>query len=133
MNTDKDTDRLNFAIKKRWLRRSRQEGIMRKNKELAKLMGWTNHGHGYWNNPRGRMSSLPVYDTDLNAMSDVWVALDEQGLFDDFWRTYWGIGIHAGTQETLSAAIYIFLTDPIGQLEAATAVLRQANTSLKTA
>jgi len=60
----------------------------------------------------------PDYDTDLNAMREVWKVLKEQELWDDFQTEY--ISLHNLWD------LYDFLNDPLGQMKAAIKVLREA-------
>ena len=78
----------------------------------------------HWSGSSENCRRWPDYDTDLNAMREVWAVLKERGLWDEFllaWQmdkdkssSYW------------RAWIYAFLNDLPGQITAAIKVLKEA-------
>lgn len=96
-------------------------------RELAELMGWTfkeEPGTGgkilYWLDPQGELEKVPEYDTDWNAMKEVWKTLEKRGLWDRFiveWPN--DSGIFHPTQ------VYQFLNDLPSQVKAAIKVLKE--------
>lgn len=106
--------------------------------ELAELMGWT-HNDDCWINPKGRYNLynpnyVPAYDTDLNAMREVWKVLKEWGLWDDFIGEFNAIHISGRNPSYILHAIifqpwfiFQFLNDLPGQVQAAIKVLKGAN------
>lgn len=76
--------------------------------------------------PGCTFSKLPAYDTDLNAMREVWKFLKVRGLFDRFWKTYWGMSVKPFHVENLGACFYHMNNDLPGQVKAAIKVLKEA-------
>lgn len=95
---------------------------------LAKLLEWTDHRHGYWNNPQGKMSDPPAYDTDLNAMREVWHVLKERRLWEAFVAKWTGVYSEDKPILFLDAPAWLdaFLNDLSGQIKAAIKVLKEA-------
>ena len=74
--------------------------------------------------------AIPSYDTDYNAMAEVWKVLKERGLWVAFlreWETH--MGIHLGWAEGVGLEpdmVYDFLNDLPGQIDAAIKVMKEA-------
>ncbi|MEE8470093.1 MAG: hypothetical protein V3S51_02050 [Dehalococcoidia bacterium] len=116
---------------------------------LAELMGWTiqkpdtpcchdksckNNSKYRWIRPNGHPATrefmlpesadfwLPAYDTDLNAMREVWKVLKERGLWDEFLYR-WDCQTDGDEPEWTESKTYHFLNDLSGQVKAAIKVL----------
>jgi len=77
--------------------------------------------------PDAPWSAAPDLEHDLNALAEVWKVLKEKGLWEEFWRTYSGMGVHpVGVNDTIAKSVHLFLTDTKGQIEAARDVLKEA-------
>lgn len=98
------------------------------NAVLAELLGWEyQDGSFVWGSTSETWrANVPAYDTDLNAMAEVWKVLWEKELWYEFWITW-----RRDTKEEIRhppsmgwySATYHFLTDPKGQVKAAIQVL----------
>ena len=99
-------------------------------RELAELMGWKcpvdtrgdSQPTHLWMKPDGGWGHLPAYDTDLNAMREVWAVLKERGLWGRFQSTY----INDVTEFLDDEFLYSFLNDLPGQVTAAIKVFEEA-------
>ncbi len=100
-------------------------------RELAELMGWTHveePGMGgtliYWLSPQDKSEKFPKYDTDRNAMREVHKVLHERGLWDEFLDCWHGGDLPFGAFNEYSA-MWVFLNDLPGQVQAAIQVLKE--------
>ena len=109
---------------------------------LAELMGWAEcqnkpifhtdlqHRH-CWSPPKGttkwgkHVAGFPAYDTDLNAMREVWKVLKERVLWDDF-IAYWQSKGTFKWDYMKPNEVYDLFNDPTGQIKAAIEVLKEA-------
>ena len=105
---------------------------MDNNQVLAELLGWDQltdaEGDPYWRDPeRSYPHDMPEYDTDHNAMLDVWEVIQERGLWKDFLATWYFKKRHVVEYEFLikDDDLYRFLNDQPGQVEAAIKVLQE--------
>ena len=102
---------------------------------LAELMGWileirvisppgqipADAVEGWWP-PGGKCTAkLPAYDTDLNAMREVWKVLKERGRWEDFYIAW----AKMGDGDTSIDGFLQFLNDLPGQIKAAIKVLKE--------
>ena len=99
-----------------------------RNVKLAELLGWTVccYKEHFWEDPNGNVADIPDYNTDLNAMREVWKVLKERGLWGEFlseWAKAQGIETWSSGVELDRNMLYDFLTDLPGQVEAAIKVL----------
>ena len=108
-----------------------------RNAVLAELMGWefkerkssdSSIATDYWRKESyGSIlirEAPPTYDTDHNAMAEVWKVLKEKGLWSEFYRT-WDVEIDNCHTLSAPAVFYRFLTDPQSQIEAAVKVIKE--------
>ena len=101
------------------------------NKELAELLGWhqnkarwpRKYGETWLSPNRKRWNRVPRFDTDLNAMREVWTVLKERGLWGKFQSAY----VNDVTEFLDDEFLYSFLNDLPGQVEAAIKVLKENN------
>jgi len=106
---------------------------------LAELMGWklTADPYNHWkfilidhlgdmviggNDAEEVWEDIPVYDTDLNAMREVWKVLKERGLWDSFMEAWFA---QLPIMDSVELWLYTFLNDLPGQVEAAIKVLEK--------
>jgi len=106
--------------------------MSKETQELAELLGWKFEGRkigsmtymeGWWS-PEGKNAIYPDYDTDLNAMREVWKVLYERGLWGEFYKT-WDVEIDNCHTLKAPAAFYRFLNNLPGQVQAAIKVLKK--------
>jgi len=108
------------------------EDMSKQARELAELMGWKpitdnpNISSYQWIRPDQTFAyEIPDYPNDLNAMREVWKVLHERGLWHAFMDTCFGDDFAILPAFDIDKAVYIFLNDLPGQVEAAIKVLRE--------
>ena len=101
---------------------------------LAELMGWTDvrstqdgGSMGFAPNVKIQAHSpIPDYDTDINAMREVWKVLKEKGLWDEFCAAFDNHTFReAGVKGDFDLRWH-FVHDLTGQVKAAIKVLKEA-------
>jgi len=111
--------------------RGDSSGMSKENTELSELMGWKYEERQLgkdckltsWWGPKGINQLLPAYNTDLNAMREVWKVIYEKGQWGEFLKA-WDLqdNCHALKIQTL---FYRMPTDLPGQVKAAIKVLKK--------
>jgi len=98
---------------------------MSKNRDLFDLVGFkARRGYGRYHHEIHRKKP-PGYDTDLNAMREVWWVLKERGLWRRFMDTLWDT-TDFGPRDAWTDELYIMLNDLPGHIKAAIQVLKEA-------